>query len=247
MYRERNYRLLIQYDGRPFSGWQRQKNGLSIQECLEDAIQQVCKNSGPVVGSGRTDAGVHARGQVASVRMTTRLKAGELIRALNSILPIEIRILSLRTAPKDFNAQTDAIEKIYRYLIQCSSDRSPFSPWYAHWISHKLDIDNMRKAAKHLVGTHDFSSFMASGSSVKTTVRTIKSISIKHGGPMVSINVTAGGFLRHMVRCIAGTLIAVGLGKKSPEEVKDILEAKDRTAAGPTAPATGLTLMRVVY
>lgn len=244
---EDNYRLLIQYDGRPFCGWQRQSNGLSIQQCIEDACARISEESGAVHGAGRTDAGVHATGQVASVLMRPNPPKRQIKDALNANLPPEIRIVSSKRAPADFHARTHAKQKTYRYLLLSSSNRSPFTPWYAAWIPHALSEEKMQLAAKYLLGEHDFRSFMAGGSSVKTTVRTLTRVEIRRGGGMISFLFAGGGFLRHMVRIIVGTLIEVGRGRVTPGEVKEILTVMDRRQAGPTAPAEGLTLIRVEY
>ena len=241
------YRLLVQYDGRPFCGWQRQPNGLSVQECIERALATITCVECQVQGAGRTDAGVHALGQVASFTLKTRLATAELRRALNAVLPVEIRIASVRRAPDGFHARKHAVQKAYRYLIVGGRERSPFIPFYATWLPRKLDEARMREAAALLVGRHDFSSFRAAGSSVKTSVRDLRSLEVKRGGGSISIIATADGFLRHMVRNIAGTLIDVGVGRLQPADVGKILRGKERSEAGPTAPAEGLTLLRVDY
>ena len=242
-----NFRLTIQYDGRPFCGWQRQKNGLSIQQCVETVCEELCGNRCSVHGAGRTDAGVHAAGQVASVRMPTELAPYKIKKALNSLLTPEIRIASVRRAPDNFHARTDALRKVYRYLVLTGPERSPFAPFYAAWTPYQLSIAPMREAAGLLVGRKDFRSFQASGSSVRTTEREILGLEVRRGGGIVSIVASADGFLRQMVRIIVGTLIEVGRGKLDPDEVEHILQERDRRLAGPTAPAGGLTLMRVEY
>ncbi len=242
-----NFRLVIRYDGRPFCGWQRQKNGLSVQECIETVCEEICSSRCTAHGAGRTDAGVHAAGQVASVRVPTELPPRKIRKALNSLLPPEIRIASVRRAPFDFHASTDAISKSYRYLLLTGPVRSPFAPFYAAWTPFKLSVAPMREAAGLLVGRHDFRSFQASGSSVRTTEREVLALDVRRGGGLVSIVASADGFLRQMVRIIVGTLIEVGRGKLDPDEVGRILQERDRRLAGPTAPAGGLTLMRVEY
>jgi tRNA pseudouridine38-40 synthase len=244
---EDNFCLLIQYDGRPFVGWQRQKNGLSVQECLEDACLRIIGRRCAAHGASRTDSGVHAAGQVASIRMRTKLSARALKKALNALLPPEIRILSSRRVPYEFHAQNDAVQKTYRYLVLCAPIRSPFAPYYAAWIPYPLSLEPMREAADCLVGKHDFRSFMGRGSSIKSTVRTLKNVEIKRGGGMISYYFTADGFLKQMVRILVGTLIEVGRGKIGPEQAAAILAAGDRRSAGPTAPPEGLTLMGIEY
>jgi len=242
-----NFRLRIQYDGRPFCGWQRQPNGLSIQECIERACGQIAGRSCAVHGAGRTDAGVHAMGQVASVAIPTTLPPARLRRAINAHLPPEIRIVSVRREAPEFHARKHALGKTYRYLVLEGEQRSPFAPFYAAWLPRRLEADRMNEAAAHLIGRRDFSSFRAAGSSVKSSIRDLRKLEIRRGGGMVSFVAVADGFLRHMVRNIVGTLIEVGVGRLEPEDVIDILEAKDRKLAGPTAPAAGLTLLKVDY
>ena len=241
------YRLLVQYDGRPFCGWQRQPNGLSIQECIERALGIISSEECTIQGAGRTDAGVHALGQVASFQLATELDTAELRRAINANLPPEIRIVSVRRAAEGFHARKHAKQKSYRYLIMSGEERNPFMPFYAAWLPRKLDEARMRDAAALLVGRHDFSAFRATGSSAKTSVRELRALEVRRGGGSVSIVATADGFLRHMVRNLAGTLIEVGLGRFEPDDVKEILKGRDRSKAGPTAPAKGLTLLRVDY
>lgn len=244
---EANYRLDLQYDGRPFRGWQRQPNGPTVQEKLEEAISQVFLARCTVHGAGRTDAGVHAAGQVAGVRLPTDMEGPTIARALNANLPPEIRLTSVRRAREDFHARLHATSKLYRYLIVTGAQRSPFAPFYASWVDHPLGLEAMRGSARFLLGRHDFRSFQAAGGSVESTEREIKSLEIKRGGGMISITIRGDGFLRQMVRIIVGTLLEVGRGKRQPEEMAAIIAARDRTGAGPTAPACGLTLVRVDY
>ncbi len=220
---------------------------MSVQQCIEEACERISGEKISVHGAGRTDAGVHALGQVANVLLPTSMTRSELRRALNSLLPAEIKIASVQKAADEFHARKSAKEKTYRYLLLTSRDRSPFAPWYASWLPHRLEADRMREAAVSLIGKHDFRSFMATGSSVKTTVREIRRFEIRTGGAMISFTVSADGFLRHMVRIMVGTLIRVGRRKFDPSKVADILKGNDRKLAGPTAPPEGLTLVRVVY
>ena len=247
MLEEKNFKLVIQYDGRPFVGWQVQPNGPSVQAVLEETLEKITGARPHVQGSGRTDTGVHAHGQVANVKLRTKLSSRTIKKALNATLPREIRIASVRRVSDEFHARFSAKEKTYRYLIITGKVRSPFSPWYAFWYKYSLSLDLMRKAAEYLKGEHDFASFMAAGSDVKTTVRTIKTLKISKGGGIISFTITGNGFLRHMVRNIVGTLILVGQGKIEPEEMKTILESRNRSNAGPTAPADGLSLLNVSY
>jgi len=244
---EVNYKLLIQYDGRPFQGWQRQKSGSTIQGCIEDCIERIWNRKITLYGSGRTDAGVHARGQVANFIAEKKLDTKELQLALNAELPLEIRIRSAQLVPESFHSQYSAVDKTYRYLLQSSALRSPFLPFYVHWSSFDYDLDAMRKAAKAYPGEHDYAAFMNSGSNISTTVRDVKEFEIGHNNGLFSFTVRANGFLRNMVRNMVGLLMDVGRGKVDPLEVRQILLSKDRKQAGYAAPATGLTLIKVRY
>lgn len=247
MLEEKNFKLVIQYDGRPFSGWQVQPDGISVQGVLEECLEKIVGVRPNVHGSGRTDSGVHAHGQVASVRLRTHHSSRVIKKALNATLPPAVRIISAKPVDIDFHARFSAKEKTYRYLIISGKTRSPFSPWYAFWYKYSLSLEPMRKAAGYLLGEHDFASFMASGSDVKSSVRTITRLDLAMGGGMYSFTVSGNGFLRHMVRNIVGTLILVGQGRIKPEDMKKILESKNRENAGPTAPAQGLSLVKVSY
>jgi tRNA pseudouridine38-40 synthase len=244
---ERNFKLTIAYDGRPFCGWQRQSNDITIQQLIEEAIEKICGQHHHLAASGRTDSGVHARAQVATVAIPTALGEKQLLKALNANLPVEIRIIAVEVVDEKFHAQYSAIDKTYEYLVHSSELKSPFSPWYATWLWYKPDLKLMQDGAKHLLGEHDFSSFMASGSSVNSTVRTLIALEITQDGETTSFSLTATGFLRQMVRNIVGTLLEIGRGKMEPEQMSEILAACDRNMAGPTAPATGLTLIKVNY
>lgn len=243
----RNHLFTLQYDGRQFCGWQRQRNGISVQQCFEEALAKIVKHDCHATGAGRTDAGVHAHGQAANVKLRTAMTPAQLRRALNVTLPETVRVARVRVVPDDFHARYSAIEKTYRYLVQSGAVRSPFMPFYVTWTPYEPDIELMRRAARHCLGRHDFAAFMASGSSVKTTVRTVRELTVKRGGGLTSFTITADGFLRHMVRNIVGTLLAVGIGRIAPEALPGIIAGGDRSGAGPTAPAEGLTLLRVVY
>ena len=246
----RHLKLTLQYDGSAFVGWQRQDNGTSIQALLEAALEPL--EGGPVTvhGAGRTDAGVHALGQVASVTLSTRLDALTIGRALNAVLPADVRVLGCEEALPDFHARFSATGKIYEYRIVNAPIVSPFLHRYAWHVIPPLELDAMREAARVLVGRHDFAAFQAAGSNVASSVRTIASIEWQDGGgydlPII-MRVEGDGFLRHMVRTVVGTLIEVGLGRWPAGCVGDILGSRDRTLAGPTAPAHGLYLVRVLY
>ncbi len=246
----RNFKLTLEYDGVDFKGWQVQKNGeRTVQGELERACGVIFKHPVKIIGSGRTDSGVHAEGQVASFKADTRMKPSEVQKALNSRLPADIAIIQVREVPADFHAQYSVKEKTYRYVILNRSHRSAFLRLHAYFYLHPLDLILMRKAAKVLTGRHDFKSFQAYDPlrAERDTVRTIKALKIKQSGEMVHIEVTANGFLYKMVRNIAGTLIAVGSRQIPVEDVAKILKAKNRDAAGNTAPAHALTLLSVKY
>jgi tRNA pseudouridine38-40 synthase len=254
----RHIKLLLEYDGSNYQGWQSQKSGNTIQDVICNKIISI--TSGPIrlAGASRTDAGVHALGQVAAFNTNSELTIDVLKRALNAKLPEDIRILSIEETDGSFNPRFDAVKKRYIYLMGIGRDESAFLNKYRWQMKANLDIDVMREAGSFLTGEHDFSSLRGSGCSAKTTVRHIHSleitalhtmdfmtVSIK--GDWIKISIEANAFLRHMVRNIVGTLVEVGKGKIAVKDVSAILNARDRTKAGPTAPANGLFLERVYY
>ncbi|MGH9312456.1 MAG: tRNA pseudouridine(38-40) synthase TruA [Vicinamibacterales bacterium] len=243
----RTLKLTIQYDGTDYVGWQRQPNGVSIQELLERAIEPIEGRPVAIVGAGRTDAGVHALGQVASVQLEAVIDLATLARALNATLPGDVRVALVEEAAPDFNARFSATGKVYDYRIWNGPFLPPFERRYAWHVPQPLDVDRMREAARPLAGTHDFSAFRAAGSDVATSERTIRDLRIDAGGPRVTLTVAADGFLRYMVRTIAGTLVDAGLGRRPVESVGMAIASRDRAQAGPTAPAQGLVLVRVEY
>lgn len=243
----RNARLTLQYDGTGYVGWQRQARGVSIQALLEDALATLEGAPVTVTGAGRTDAGVHALAQVASVPLTVSLDDETLQRALNARLPDDVRVVSVERAPDDFHARFSARAKTYEYRIVTGPFLSPFERRYAWHLPHLRDVAAMQAAAAALVGVHDFAAFQAAGGSVKTTEREITSLEVEFDDPHLSVVVTANGFLRHMVRTIVGTLAQVGARRAVPDWVADVLESRDRSRAGPTAPALGLFLVSVDY
>ncbi len=219
-----------------------------MQATLADALRRVCGADPELLGAGRTDAGVHARGQVAGVRVETRLAPAELQRALNAVLPADLAVLAVSEAPAGWHPRRDARRKLYRYAIWNGSVRSPLRERFAHFVPRPLDVGAMGLAAKTLVGTQDFRSFQAAGSGVEQTVRTLfRAEVLGEAGRVVAIELVGDGFLRHMVRNVAGTLIEVGLGRRGPATLPALLAARDRGQAGPTAPARGLTLVSVAY
>ena len=246
----RTFKLTVQYDGTDYVGWQRQAEGISIQGLLEDALRPIEGDHVTVHGAGRTDAGVHARGQVASVRMSTSLDASTLARALNAVLPLDVRIASAEAMPDDFHARFSATGKVYDYQIVNGPFVSPFVRRYVWHVIPRMDVDAMRIAASALIGEHDFAAFQTTGSEVHTSVRRVRRIEwMGEGGsddPLI-VRIEGDGFLRHMVRTIAGTLVEIGLGRWRAEEMHAILASRDRARAGTTAPAAGLVLREVLY
>jgi len=243
----RNIKMTLEYDGTDYSGWQRQPNARSVQETLESAIAAVTGESVRVTGAGRTDAGVHALAQVASFGTSSHLTTGELKAAINANLPDDASVLDLEEAPAEFDAQRSARGKTYAYSILNRMERSPLLRRTALLVNQQLDIGAMRRAARFIRGEHDFACFRSAGSSAKTSVRRVTHLDIEERDGLLFITVSADGFLYNMVRAIVGTLIEVGRGKMSPEDLPDIISSRDRARAGPTAPPHGLCLMAVDY
>lgn len=242
-----NVKIEIEYDGTNYHGWQKQKNSISIQEIMENAIKKVLNEEVKLIGAGRTDAGVHAKGQVANFHTNTKIPMEKLPYAINSQLPPDIVVKSATIVPEDFHARYSAKAKVYTYTIYNSKFPSPFYRYYSYFYPFQLDLKSMREAASYIVGEHDFAAFKASNSSVKNTVRTVNSLEVIKLGDIIKIEVEANGFLYNMVRIIAGTLLNVGIRKIKPEEIIEIIESKDRSRAGPTLPASGLCLEKVIY
>lgn len=245
----RTIKILVQYDGTPFVGWQRQDQGTSIQGLLEEALTRIDGAAVTVHGAGRTDAGVHAEGQVASARIRAVHDGATLVRAINAALPAEVRVIAVEDVPAEFHARFSARGKTYEYRIWNGPVVPPFVRAYVWHVPQPLDVDSMRHAAAVLEGEHDFAAFQGSGSAVPSTVRRLGSVVCRDGRPdaPVVIEVTGDGFLRHMVRAMAGTLVDVGLGRMDADEMAAILASRDRSRAGATAPACGLFLVRVTY
>lgn len=255
------YRAVISYYGANYVGWQRQLNGLSVQEVLEKALEKTFGAPTSATASGRTDAGVHALGQVVHFDADTSIPTDKIPFAVNTHLPDDVSMLSCEIAPENFNARFSAKRKTYCYKIYVSKHRLPVLELDHEHITYPLDLDKIEQAAKIIEGTHDFKCFEASGSVVKNTVRTVYSVDVatrhfdnatvradgKFFDGELSIFVTGNGFLYNMVRIIAGTLVYVGIGKLTPQDVSRILETGDRKAAGKTLGAKGLTLMSVQY
>ena len=243
----KNIAIKTAYDGTCFCGWQVQPDGRSVSAEIIGAIKSVTGETVKLYGSGRTDAGVHAYAQVANFFTETNIPPRRLIGAINAYLPKQIVVTDAWEADIDFNARFSAKGKIYEYLIQNAEIPSPFLTDRVWHIKYHLDIEKMREAAKLLEGEHDFKAFMASGSFVKDTVRTIYSLTIDREGDLIRITVKGSGFLYNMVRIIAGTLVHVGRGKLNVSDVEHILHSLDRTKGAITAPACGLYLKEVLY
>lgn len=240
-----NILLKIEYDGTAYGGWQIQPNAITVQEVIENAIFDLTKSKVRLNASGRTDAGVHATGQYANFFIDSTIPSDKFAQAVNTRLPDDIRIIKSMHAADDFHARFSAIGKHYRYQMHIGV--MAVGRKYYHVLRHDVDINVMQKAAAYLIGEHDFKSFMASGSSVKTTVREIYRADIKRSGDIIILDIECSGFLYNMVRIIAGTLIEIGQGRINPEMMKDIILSKNRERAGKTAPAKGLLLIDVKY
>ncbi len=244
-------KLTVSYDGTDFVGWQRQKNGITIQQKMEEAWLSISGESVTVTSSGRTDAGVHARGQVCSMRTETNFSCATIVRAFNARTPTAISVLKAEDAFEGFNAISHSVCKTYCYHIQSGRILDPLRERHAWFVPHNLDVDAMNKAAQYVVGEQDFACFQSTGSIRQSTVRNVMDCAVngRTHGPFqyIDFSVTADGFLYNMVRSIVGTLIPVGMGRKQPEWILELIEQKDREMAGQTAPAKGLFLDHVVY
>ncbi|MCI9500956.1 MAG: tRNA pseudouridine(38-40) synthase TruA [Hungatella sp.] len=246
--RKKNMALLLEYDGSRYDGWQRQGNtDNTIEGKLEKILERLTGACQQVHGSGRTDAGVHAAGQVANVCLDTDMSEGELRDYLNRYLPEDIKVLQVREVPERFHSRLWAKEKTYTYYIDMDEKSSVFARKYTYAVGKGLDVGAMEQAVGYLVGTHDFAGFCSNKKKKKSTVRTIKDIRFQVSKNCLSVSVTGDGFLYNMVRILVGTLIEIGLGKRTPDSVKEVLDSRDRQAAGFMAPARGLFLVSVVY
>ena len=244
----RNIKLTIEYDGTDYQGWQRQLNTReTLQEIIEEVLRGILQKKVSLIVSGRTDAGVHARGQVANFKTYTKIPLKKLKRALNSLLPDDIVVTRAQDIAWDFHARFAAKTKIYRYAIINQKYPSVFWRKFAYFVPFKLDFRLMQKEARALLGRHDFRCFQAAGRKAKDTVRTIKKIKVTKKGSIIFIDIQANGFLYKMVRNIAGTLIEVGRGRKPQISIKKILNSRNRQFAGPTVASCGLCLLRVQY
>lgn len=254
----KNIKLLMEYDGSDYHGWQRQKDHITLQEIIEDRLFRITGEKTSLISASRTDAGVHAIGQVASFKTNSNLEPMTLQRALNATLPEDIRILNAGETAEAFHPRYDALSKSYFYIISNTNFSSAFLYRYAWRVPYSLDLDEMKKAGDSLLGRHDFSAFRGAGCGAKSTARDITSLNIEKissidfmtariNGNFIKIKVQATAFLRHMVRNIVGTLVEIGRGEMSIDDMKTAIAQKDRTKTGPTAPANGLFLEKVKY
>lgn len=244
----RNFKIIIQYDGSRYQGWQKQgSTENTLQGKFETLLSRLAGEQVEISASGRTDAGVHAYGQTANFHMNTELSAGELMEKINQYLPEDVAVIECREADERFHARLHAKKKTYRYRVLNSCVPHVFDRKFVYQVPERLDVEAMRKAASFLIGTHDFKSFTSARKSKKSTVRTIEAIDIVRVGEEIQFAFTGDGFLFHMVRILTGTLLEVGLGKRDAVDMARILAACDRQEAGFLAPAQGLALMEVYY
>lgn len=243
-----NYKMKISYDGTRFQGWERQKKtDMTIQGKLESVLSLMTGSQVEVIGSGRTDAGVHAKGQIANAHFSSQLTPDEIKDYLNHYLPEDICVEEVKVASDRFHSRYNALGKTYRYTCYVGDGKPVFDRKYVYVLEEKPDADKMRRAAQDLVGTHDFASFCSNPKMKKSTVRCVDSITIEAEGDYLVFTYHGNGFLHHMVRILTGTLLEVGRSKRSPESMPELLEAKKRALAGYTVPAQGLCMMEVDY
>ena len=243
----RNIKLIIEYDGKGFNGWQKQPDRLNIQGEIEKAIEEITGEKVDLTASGRTDAGVHSLGQTANFKTDSKIPTEKFAKAINSRLKKSIVIKSAEEVDEKFHSRYSVKSKTYRYIINNSENGTAIYRGLEYHVPMKLDYEKMNEAIKYFIGEHDFKAFKASGTSSKSSVRKILDGSARKEGERVIIEVTGTGFLYNMVRIISGTLLDVGLGKIKPENIPSIIESKDRTKAGKTLPAHGLYLLQVNY
>lgn len=243
----RNIKLTIEYDGKDFNGWQKQPNKLNIQGEIERAIYNITKEEVDLIGSGRTDAGVHAFGQIANFKTNSNISIEKMAIAINSQLKNSIVVKKAEEVDERFHSRYNAKRKTYRYVINNTEYGSAIYRNLEYHFPIKLNVEKMQEAAKYFEGEHDFKAFKSSGTSGRNSVRTIYKAEVRTDGERILIELTGNGFLYNMVRIISGTLLDVGLGKIEPSEIEDIINSKDRTRAGKTLPAHGLYLVKVNY
>lgn len=243
-----NYKITLQYEGTRYDGWQKQGNtDNTIQGKLEYVLSRMAGHEVEIHGSGRTDAGVHAAGQVANFHLDGDFTPEQVKEYLNRYLPEDIAVIKAERAPERFHSRLSAVKKIYTYQIETGTKRDVFTRRIQYGLGRPLDLDAMKQAASMLCGTHDYKSFCGNRKMKKSSVRTVETIHIRQDGSRVVLTFVGNGFLQNMVRIMTGTLIEVGLGKRSPQSMKEILAALDRQAAGAMAPAEGLCLAGVLY
>lgn len=247
MHEKRNIRLILQYEGGCYHGWQIQPGAITIQEVVEETLSRIIQERVRVVAAGRTDAGVHALAQVAHFHTRSQLPANTLQRALNALLPQDIRVLMAEEIDRAFHARFSAVAKRYEYRIWNHPVESAFLRRYTWWIPRPLNLAAMSCASEALQGEHDFSAFRASGSDAKSAVRKVLDCGWEKRGPLLSFWIEATGFLRYMVRGVVGTLVEVGHGRRGPGHVEELIRGGERSLVGATAPARGLFLVRVLY
>lgn len=244
---QRRIGLIIEYDGTNYNGWQAQREGASIQQTVENAVQRITGACACVFAAGRTDAGVHALAQTAHFDTCSEIPGSRFTDALNANLPADIVIKCSADMPQDFHARFSAVGKHYRYVVNNTRSRPAIDRYRQYWVPMPLNVEAMKDASKHLIGEHDFSAFCASGSEVKSKVRKLWKIDVAQNEGIITIDVYGAGFLRHMVRVISGTLVNVGKGKIGVRDIPDILYSRQRPMAGVTAPSHGLYMVRVYY
>jgi tRNA pseudouridine38-40 synthase len=243
-----NFKLILEYDGTRYNGWQRQAEAPTVQAEIERALASMTRSPITLFGAGRTDAGVHALGQVANFRCDTRLGPEALLKGLNSLLPPDIAVRDCRRVPEEFHARFDARSKIYRYHLLNREARAAVGRSYAWFVHRPLDLEAMRRATEAIIGRHDFKAFESAGSPRMHTVRNVTNAGwTAQEDRRLTFQIEADGFLRCMVRNIVGTLVAVGLGRLAPGDLREILDSRDRRRAGAAAPPQGLFLVSVRY
>ena len=243
----RNIKLTIEYDGTSYGGWQKQKNNRTIQQCIEEAIKLLTGEDVELIGSSRTDAGVHAKGMVANFITNSQIPADKFREAINTKLPDDIGIIKSEEVDRNFHSRYDSKGKTYCYTLVNRYEKVCIGRNYVYQVRDELNYDLMKEAAKYFLGKHDFKAFKTNGSSVKTSVRTISGLELELKDDVIKIFVSADGFLYNMVRIIVGTLIEVGKGKIKPESIERIIKNGDRSKAGPCVPPNGLVLEKVFY
>ena len=242
-----NFVLNLMFDGTAYHGWQIQDNALTVCEVVQDAVKKITGQRSEIIGCSRTDAGVHALSYICNFKSDTKIPADKLSFALNTKLPSDIRVQQSYLADDDFHARFSAKSKTYVYKSYYSVAENPFLRNYAYRFGYETDIDKMKRAAEHIVGTHDFSAFRTMGSSQKTTVRTVNFLNVTRNDGVTEFEINADGYLYNMVRIISGTLLYCGCGRIDPDEIPDIIKSGDRTRAGITAVPQGLFLKKIYY